>query len=64
MLAYQIGDIELSPQDALKKLKTGYMVHLKDREGDFSWSKVVNLEKIQDDILEKVGVVGEKVGKS
>ncbi|ODS41919.1 MAG: hypothetical protein MSIBF_00725 [Candidatus Altiarchaeales archaeon IMC4] len=64
MLAYQIGDIELSPQDALKKLKTSYRVHLKDNEGDFSWSRVVNLEKIQDDILEKVGVVGEKVGKS
>ncbi|ODS42418.1 MAG: hypothetical protein MSIBF_03590 [Candidatus Altiarchaeales archaeon IMC4] len=64
MLAYRIRDIGISPQEALEKLKTGYMVHLKDREGDFSWSRVVNLEKIQDDILEKVGVVGEKVGKS
>ena len=60
MLAYRVRDLGLSPQEALLKLKTSYLVHLKDRESDLSWSSMVNLEKIQDDILKKVGVVGKK----
>lgn len=61
MLKYRIKDLELSPQIALEKLKTSYLVHLKDHENDFSWSLPVNLEKIQDMILKKVGVVYKKV---
>jgi len=57
MLGYRISDLDISPQTALEKLKTSYMVHLKDNESEFSWSSTVNLEKIQDDILKKVGVV-------
>ena len=57
MLKYRIKDLELSPQIALEKLKTSYLVHLRDHENDFSWSLPVNLEKIQDLILKKVGVV-------
>lgn len=57
MLKYRVRDLEISPQDALKKLKTSYLVHLKDNESGFSWSSTVNLEKIQDIILKKVGVV-------
>lgn len=57
MLKYKLEGLEISPQDALEKLKTCYMVHLKDQESDFSWSSAVNLERIQDKILKKVGVV-------
>jgi len=64
MLGYKVKDLEISPQEALKKLKTGYMVHLKDHESDFSWTATVNLEKIQDDILKKLGCSEENLGKS
>ena len=57
MLAYRLRGLEISSQESLKKLKTSYLVHLKDEKNDFSWSSTVNLEKIQDDILKKVGVV-------
>ncbi|PIV70292.1 MAG: hypothetical protein COS08_01005 [Euryarchaeota archaeon CG01_land_8_20_14_3_00_38_12] len=57
MLKYRIRDLEISPQEALEKLRTSYIVHLKDHESDFSWSSTVNLERIQDKILKKVGVV-------
>jgi transposase len=60
MLGYEIKDLKISPQEALEKLKTSYMVHLKDHDSDFSWSRMVKLEKIQDQILEKVGVMGKK----
>jgi len=57
MLKYRLRDLEISPQDALKKLKTSYLIHLKDNESGFLWSSTVNLEKIQDEILKKVDVV-------
>jgi len=56
-LKYKIQGLDLSPKVALEKLKTSYLVHLKDQENNFSWSLPVNLEKIQDIILKKVGVV-------
>lgn len=57
MLAYRIKDLEISPEKALEKLKTCYLVHLNDKESNFSWSSMVTLEAIQDKILRGVGVV-------
>jgi len=57
MLKYKLEGLGISPQEALEKLKTCYLVHLKDQESEFSWSSAVNLERIQDKILKKVDVV-------
>ena len=57
MLKYKLEGLDISPQEALEKLKTCYMVRLKDQESEFSWSSAVNLERIQDKILKKVDVV-------
>jgi len=57
MLKYKLEGLDISPQDALEKLKTCYLVRLKDQESEFSWSSAVNLERVQDKILKKVDVV-------
>lgn len=64
MIGYKIKGLGISPQEALEKLKTGYIIHLKDHESDFSWSTTVNLEEIQNKILKKLGCSGENLGKS
>jgi hypothetical protein len=50
--------------EALEKMKTSYKIHLKDKENNNTWSTTVNLEKIQDSILKKIGCNGEKQGKT
>jgi transposase len=57
MLGHRIKDLDISPVNALQKLKTSYVVHLKNKENNQTWTAKVNLEKIQDNILKKTGVV-------
>lgn len=57
MLGHRIKDLNISPVHALQKLKTSYIVHLKNNENNQTWTVKVNLEKIQDNILKKTGVV-------
>jgi transposase len=57
LMAYKIRDMEISAPDALEKLKTAYQIHMKDKDSDFEWSSMVTLEKVQESILKKVGVV-------
>jgi transposase len=47
MIGYKIKDLGISPQEALEKLKTGYRVHLKDHESDFSWTTTVNYQPLK-----------------
>jgi transposase len=64
LLGYRIRNLEISPVEALEKMKTSYKIHLKDNENDNTWSTTVNLEKIQDIILKKLGCNEEKQGKT
>jgi transposase len=64
LLGYRIRNLEIRPVEALEKMKTSYKIHLKDNENDNTWSTTVNLEKIQDIILKKVGCNEEKQGKT
>lgn len=60
LFGYKINDIDIGLGEALEKLKTCYSIHLKDNESGFMWESFVTLEKIQEEILDKVGVVYKK----
>ncbi|MEA2054672.1 MAG: transposase [Candidatus Thermoplasmatota archaeon] len=57
LLGYKVKKLEISAPEALDKLKHGYKVRLKDSESNFEWSTTVTLEKIQEKILDGLGVV-------
>lgn len=60
LFGYKIRKIDIGLVEALNKLNTCYRVHLKDEESDFTWESLITLEKVQEDILKKVGVVYKK----
>jgi transposase len=57
LFGYKVKKLELSAPEALDKLKCGYKVWLKDSESNFEWSETVTLEKIQEEILDALGVM-------
>jgi transposase len=57
LLGYKLKSIDLSPIDALDKLRTSYKVHLKESSSNFEWEKIVTQSKIQNKILDCLGVV-------
>lgn len=60
LLAYKLKSVGMSPIDALDKLKTVYKVHLKEPSLNFEWEKLVTQSKIQNKILDCIGVVYKK----
>jgi transposase len=56
-LEYKVKKLGLSSPEVLDKLKHGYKAHLKDNDSGFEWSTTVTLEKVQEDILDALGVV-------
>ena len=58
-LNYKLKRLEISPVDALEKLKECYKIYLEDEKNDLKWEKIVSPEKIQKKILEKIGVVNK-----
>jgi len=57
LLGFKLKSIDMSPIEALDKLRTSYKVHLKETSSNFEWEKVVTQSKIQNKILDCVGVV-------
>jgi len=60
LLGYKIKKLGVSAPEALDELHSGYNVHLRDISSDFEWSTTVTLKKIQEKILDVVGVVYKK----
>jgi len=51
LLKYHLGDISVSPEEALKELSTMYKVYLRDIKKQFTISRIVTLTKKQERIL-------------
>ena len=60
LLGYKIRKLGVSAPEALDELRSGYTVHLRDIDSNFEWSTTVTLKKIQEKILDAVGVVYKK----
>ena len=60
LLGYKLKSTGLSAIDGLDKLRTSYKVHLKETSTNFEWEKIVTQSKIQNKILDCVGVVYKK----
>ena len=56
-LEYKVKKLGISGPEVLDKLKHGYKVRLKDSVSGFEWSTTVTLEKVQEKILDALGIV-------
>jgi hypothetical protein len=54
LLQYRLRPVGLSPEKALDELDTMYKVYLRDAKRSFQISRVVNLTKMQEDILKTI----------